>query len=120
MERPDENGNLASLEMKINVNSCEEINCEWCKKPNDTGVILNFRNCAPIQHKKNIVEGTVHRIFRCTSTWQNFDKALKENESIWLKHQYTEGWTSRISNDALQKIISKPQLKRVDEKVQQR
>ena len=71
--------------MKINVNSCKEINCEWYKKPTDTGVVLNFRSCAPIQHKKNIGEGTVHRVFRSTSTWQNCVKALKENENVCLK-----------------------------------
>ena len=73
--------------MNINVNSCKEINCEWYKKPTDTGVVLNFRSCASIQHKKNIVEGTVHRVFRSTSTWQNFDKALKKNESEKFKKE---------------------------------
>ena len=111
MEKPDESGNLAFLDMNIKVNSCKEINCEWYKKPADTGVVLNFHSWAPIQHKKNIVEGTVHRVFRSTSIWQNFNEALKENENICLKNQYPEGWTSKINNNALQKIISKRQMK---------
>ena len=106
--------------MNINVNSCREINCEWYKKPKDTGVGLNFSNSAPIQHMKNVVEGTVHRVFRSSSRWQKFDKALKENESIWLKNQYPESWSSKIINDALQKIISKPQLKNGGEKIELR
>ena len=73
---------------------------------------MNFRSFAPIQHKRNIVEGTVHRVLRSTSKWQNLDKALKENENIWLKNQYPESSTSRIINEALQKIVSKPQLKK--------
>ena len=86
------------------------------------GVFLNFRSCAPIQHKKKIVEGTVRRIFRSTSTRQNLDKALTENESIWLKYPNPESWTyiTKIYNVALQKIISKPQLKNGVEKVQLR
>ena len=104
--------------MNINVDSCKKINYEWYKKPTDTGVVLNFRSCAATQHKKNIVEGTVHRVFRSTSTWQNFDKALKENKTIWLQNQYPGSWTSKIIKDALQKSISKPQLKNEGEKVQ--
>ena len=120
MEKPDKNGNLAFLEMNINVNSWKEINCEWYKKPNDTGVVLNFRSCAPIQHKKNIVEGTVHRVFKSTSTWQNF---WQNSEGKWEHLAKTSiHWRLdfRIINDALQKTMSEPQLKIVDEKVQQR
>ena len=36
------------------------------------------------------------------------------------KNQFPESWTSKIINDALQKIISKPQLKNEVEKVQLR
>ena len=32
MEKPDENGNFAFLDMNNKVNSCKEINCEWYKK----------------------------------------------------------------------------------------
>ena len=70
--------------MNIDVKSCKQFNCEWYKKPNDTGVVLNFRSCALIRHKKNAVDGTVQGDFRITSAWENFDKALKEIESIWL------------------------------------
>ena len=78
MEKPNENGNLAFLDMNININDCKEINYEWYEKPTDTGVVLNFRSCARIQHKKNTVEGNVHRVFRSTSIWQNVDKALRK------------------------------------------
>ena len=48
------------------------------KKPTDTGTILNFRGFAPLQYKRNVTKGTVHMIFRSTSTWENFDQALKK------------------------------------------
>ena len=111
MEKPDKNDNIAFLDMDMKVKSCKEINCEWYKKPTDTGVVLNMRSCAPIQIKMKIVEGTVHRDFTSTSIWQIFYRSLKENENIWQKNQYPESWTSKIINDALQKIISKAQLK---------
>ena len=111
MEKPNENVNLDFLDMNTNVNSCRESNCEMYKKPTSTGVVLNFRSCAPIPTMKNIVEVIVHRVFRSTSTSRNVDKALNEIESIWLKIQYPEERTSKIINNVLQKIISKPQLK---------
>ena len=80
IEKLDENWNLSVLDMNINVNRCKEVNFEWHRKPIDTEVV--FRSCAPIQHKKNVVEGSVHCVFRSNSTWQNFDKTLKKNESI--------------------------------------
>ena len=105
--------------MNINVNSCKEINYEWYKKPFKTGVVLNFRSCTPIQQKKNIVEGTVHGVLGSTGNWRNFEQALKKNVGIWLKINNTEGWTSKIINDALQKIISRPLLKNGGEKLQE-
>ena len=80
MEKFDENWNLSVLDMNINVNSCKEVNFEWYRKEKDAKVV--FRSCAPIQHKKNVVEGSVHCVFRSNSTWQNFDKTSKKNESI--------------------------------------
>ena len=52
--------------------------------------------------------------------WQSFDKALKDNRKIWLENYNPESRTSKIINDALQKIIIKPQLKNAGEKEQPR
>ena len=49
------------------------------------GVVSISRICSPMQHKKNIVEGTVLGIFRSTSTIKKFDKTLEEKENIKLK-----------------------------------
>ena len=49
--------------MNVNVNSCREINCAWYKKTTDTGVVLKFQSCAPMQRDMNIAKGTVHCFF---------------------------------------------------------
>ena len=59
-----------------------------CQKPTDTGTILNFRNCDPLQHKGNIVEDTIQRLFRSTSNWYYYDEALKINErKVVVRHR---------------------------------
>ena len=63
IENPDSNGDLAFLDLNINVDSRKKVTCGWYQKPTDTGTILIFRSCAPLQYKRNVVEGTVHRIF---------------------------------------------------------
>ena len=52
--------------------------------------------------------------------WLNFPKALRENEKLWSKNRNPEFWTSRIINNALQKVVGKPQLNNGGEKVKQR
>ena len=112
LENVDENGELAFLDMSICVNKEKNISCKWYRKPTDTSTILNFRSCAPLQHKKNIIQGTVHRLFRCTSDWKSFDEALKTNQEIWFKNQYPESWTARIVNETLETlIVGKQKLK---------
>ena len=58
--------------------------------------ILNFRGCATLQFKRNVFEGTVHRVFRSTSTWENFDRPLKKNQKGWLDNQYPKNWSDKI------------------------
>ena len=64
IEELDSNGNLAFLDLNVNVDSGKKITCGWYQKPTDTGTILNFRGCAPLQTKEKNIEGTVHRVFR--------------------------------------------------------
>ena len=54
------------------------ISTEWYSKPTDTGLTLGFHACAPKKYKRNIVQGTVHRIDHSTSTWEAFDKGLRK------------------------------------------
>ena len=72
----------------------------------NTGTILNFRSCAHLQYNRSVIEGTVHRFFRSTSTWEEYDKAMKINREQWLDNQYPKSWSSRVASHALEKIIS--------------
>ena len=74
--------------MSINVQQEGTIFCAWYQKPSDTGTILNYRGCAPLQHKKTIIQGTTHRLFRGTSNWEAFHEALTKNEKFWERNQY--------------------------------
>ena len=71
------------LDLNINLNEDRKISCLWYQKSTDTGIILNFRSCAPL-HNRNVLQGTVHRICNATSDWQSFDVALKKNQEILL------------------------------------
>ena len=43
IEELDSNGNLAFLDLNVNVDSGKKVTCGWYQKPTDTGTILNFR-----------------------------------------------------------------------------
>ena len=79
--------------------------CGWYKKPTDTGIILNFRGCAPLQYKRNVIEGAIHRVFESTSTWEHFDQALEKNRKQWIENQYSKNWSDRVVFETLNKII---------------
>ena len=107
LEKVRMEGNLAFLDVNVNESSKSIITCHWYQKPTDTGIILNFRSCALLQHKKkNVIQRTVHRVFNGTSNWLSFDQALEENKTCWTKNQYPEEWSLKIVNQTLEKIIS--------------
>ena len=108
IERLNENRELAFLDMTVHVDIKRKITFKWYQKPTDTDTTLNFRSCAPLQHRKNLIEGTVHRLLRCTSDWKNFDEALKINENIWKKNHSPESWSSKVVNKTLEKILTQP------------
>ena len=53
-----------------------------------------------------MIEGTVHRVFRITLKWEEFDKAMKIIREQWLDNQYPENWPSRVASHAPEKISS--------------
>ena len=110
LETPNGSADLAFLDLNINLNEDRKIICHWCQKSTDTGIILNFRSCAPLQHKRNVIQGTVHRIFNATSDWQSFEVALKKNQDIWTENQYPTEWSSSIVNGTLDKIVTKKKV----------
>ena len=109
-ETPNGSGDLAFLDLNINLNEDRKISCYWYQKSTDTGIILNLRSCAPLQHKRCVIQGTVHRIFNATSDWQSFDVALKKNQEIWTENQYPTEWSSSIVNETLDEIFTKEKV----------
>ena len=101
----DSNGNLAFLDLYVNVDSGKKITCGWYQKPTHTGTILIFRGWAPLQYRRNVIEGTVHRVFRNTSIWENFDQALEKNRKEWIENQYPKNWSDRVVFETLKTII---------------
>ena len=107
LETSNGNGDLVLLDLNINLNKDRKISCHRYQKSTDTGIILNFCSCAPLQQKRNVIQGTVHRIFIVTSNWHSFDVALKKNQEIWTENQYPTVWSSSIVNETLDKIVTK-------------
>ena len=67
------------FDININVAGNKQIKGGCYQKPTDTGTLLNFGSCALLQYKRNIIEGTVHMIFRSTSTWELYHEAIITN-----------------------------------------
>ena len=111
LETTDDKNSLPFLDMSINVHPEVKIFCTWYQKPSDTGTILNYRSCAPLQHKKSIVQGTTHRLFRATSNWEAFHEALTKNEEIWERNQYPRHWVGNIVKDTINQLRMKDQRK---------
>ena len=57
-----------------------------------------------MHYKRNVIEGTVHRVFRSTSTWEYFDQALEKNRKQWIENQYPKNWSDRVVFETLNKI----------------
>ena len=85
LEKVKTEGDSAFLDINKNVSCKGNIICHWYQKPSDTGMILNFPSCASLQHKKNVIQWTVHKVFNATSNWLAFDQALENNKTCWTK-----------------------------------
>ena len=70
LEETTSEGNLPFLDLNIYVSQFRGVNCNWYQKPTDKGTILNYRTCASTQYKRSVIQGTVHRLFRSTSSWE--------------------------------------------------
>ena len=60
LDRVNMEDNLAFLDVNVNLSLKIKITCHWYQKQTDSGIILNFLSCAPLQHKKNMIQGTVY------------------------------------------------------------
>ena len=101
IEEFNPNSRLAFLDLNVKVDSGKKVICKWYQKPTDTGIIKNFRGCAPLQYKRNVIEATVHKVFRSTSTWEHFDQALEKK----IENQYPKNWSDRVVYETLTRSL---------------
>ena len=105
VERLD-NGSIPFLDMLVTLQE-GKVSTAWYQKPTDTGLILSFRSLAPTIFKKNIIQGTVHRIFNATFNWQIFDDALCRAQKIWENNQCPPQFTQPIVRATLSKLLGR-------------
>ena len=93
------------LDMRLSrTNGC--VSTGWYTKPTDTGLYLSFHALAPKKYKRNIVEGTVHRLHHCTSTWEAFHVALATFKKHLEKNQYPPAFFNPIIESTISNILS--------------
>ena len=90
LEGINSEGNLPLLGLNINLSQGRGVTCSCYQKPTDKVTILNYRSGASTQYKRSVIQSTVHRVFRSTSNWQQFDKTMETNRAKWLTNQYPE------------------------------
>ena len=90
--------------MSINVQPEGTIFCTCYQKSSDIGTILNYRGCAPPQHKKSVIQGTIHLLFRANSNWEAFHEALTKNEKNWENNQYPRHWVGQTCRHITTKV----------------
>ena len=62
---------------------------------------------APMRYKKNIVQGTVHRVFNASSNWHAFTESIAEVGCMLEKNQYPPQLYEPIIHETPNKIIEK-------------
>ena len=112
LETTDDKNSLPFLDKSINVQPEKNIFCTWYQKPSDTGTIMDYRSCAPLQHKKSIIRGTIHRLFRATDNCEAFHhEELTKKEKVWECNQYPRHWVGNIVKDTINQLRMKKQRK---------
>ena len=93
------------LDLNISLSQGRGVTCSCYQKPTVKGTILNYRSGASTQYKRSAIQGSVHRVFRSTSSWEQYDKAMETNRAQWLTNQYPENLSTKVASDAPCKII---------------
>ena len=108
LEETNSEENMSFLDLNINVSQGRGVTCNWYQKPTETGTILNYRSCAPTQYKRSVIQGTVLRFFRNTSSWEQFYKAMETNRAQLLTIEYPENWYAKVSCAKSSRVRASP------------
>ena len=90
------------------------------QKKTDSSLTMNHHALARTKHKKSVVSGWVHRIFRACSSCQHFNKSLVKGKSMLVRNQYPKSFFEPIINKTICSIISKIRIKTKMEMIQKR
>ena len=113
------NNSIAFLDLYITRDN-RKVTTSWYNKPTDTGVQLNYHACAPTKYKRNIVEGSVHRIHHTTSTWEAFNDGIEKLKKLLESNQYPPTFYQPIIRDTITKIVApSPQTTNTAEETRQ-
>ena len=69
--------------------------------------MMGYHSLAPVKNKRNVVEGTVHRINQATSEWDEFTAGNEKAEKIFEKNRYPSQFYSQIVRNTVSKIVQK-------------
>ena len=114
----EEEGAISFLDLKV-MRSGRKLNTSWYRKATDTGVIMNYHSCAPSQYKRNIVEGTVHRIDHTTSDWVKFRDELEGYKAELENNQYPPAFYEKCIANTLSKIVDGSSITSASSKVRE-
>ena len=93
-----------------------EKTCHRYPKSTDSGIILIFCICEPLQ-RKNVSQGTVHSIFNEATHCEYWDVALMEHQETRTENQYPIECSSCFVNETLNKKVSPQQLQQKHQKM---
>ena len=109
IERENNNNELPFLDMLL-TRVGTKVSSKWYTKPTDTGLVMNYHSLAPAKYKRSVVTGMVHRIFRASSSWENFDSGIIKAKSILRKNQYPPNFYEPLIEKTITKIVKPPEV----------
>ena len=107
------NDSIPFLDMKI-LRMNGQLSSTWYTKPTDTGLTMNFHSMAPVNYKKSVVAGFVHRIHRACSSWANFHSSLVKMKKILENNQFPAHFYNPKLRNAIDNIVKQDSIEKAD------
>ena len=84
---PHQNNTLPFLDLEISMNN-QEFETKIYRKVTFTGLLLNFNAICPIQWKKGLITGLLHRAFTACSTWHSLHDEINNIKNLLQQNSY--------------------------------